>query len=220
MTEKVAMTSSDPSTAVAPLIPTRESLLGRLKDWDDQKSWKVFFDTYWKLIYNTAIKSGLTDAEAQDVVQETMLSVSKSMPGFQYREERGSFKSWLLNLTAWRIWGQLRKRQPGGTRQATRDDDSTRTETIERLADPAEAQLGALWDEEWKNNLLEVALERVKRKVDPKHYQIFDFYVLKEWPLSRVTKALNVSSARVYLAKHRISVLIKKEIAYLQTKPI
>lgn len=32
-------------------IPTRKSLLGRLKDWEDQESWHVFFDTYWKLIY-------------------------------------------------------------------------------------------------------------------------------------------------------------------------
>ena len=36
------------------LIPTRASLLDRLKDWQDETSWKVFFDTYWKLIYNAA----------------------------------------------------------------------------------------------------------------------------------------------------------------------
>jgi len=33
------------------LIPTRQSLLGRLKDWEDQASWREFFDTYWRLIY-------------------------------------------------------------------------------------------------------------------------------------------------------------------------
>ncbi len=49
-------------------IGTRHSLLSRLKDWDDQDSWRDFFNTYWKLIYGVAIKSGLTDAEAQDVV--------------------------------------------------------------------------------------------------------------------------------------------------------
>jgi hypothetical protein len=27
-------------------IPTRYSLLSRLQDWDDQESWKDFFDTY------------------------------------------------------------------------------------------------------------------------------------------------------------------------------
>jgi hypothetical protein len=37
-------------------IPTRQSLLNRLKDWGDQSSWQDFFDTYWQLIYNVAIK--------------------------------------------------------------------------------------------------------------------------------------------------------------------
>src|SRR5438093_9243600 len=95
------------------LIPTRASLLGRLKDWKDEASWKVFFETYWKLIYNTAIKAGLTDAEAQDVVQETVISVSKSMPRFEYSHQNPSFKTWLLRLTHWRVTSQLRKRQRG-----------------------------------------------------------------------------------------------------------
>ena len=54
-------------------IPTRYSLLSRLQDWDDQESWRVFFDTYWRLIYSVAARSGLTESEAQDVVQETII---------------------------------------------------------------------------------------------------------------------------------------------------
>ena len=65
-------------------IPTRRSLLSRLKDWDDQESWRDFFDTYGKLIYGLARKSGLSDAEAQDAVQETLMAVAKEMPGFKY----------------------------------------------------------------------------------------------------------------------------------------
>jgi len=213
MTEKVAM-----DAAVAEFIPTRRSLLSRLKDWADQESWRTFFDTYWKLIYNTAIKTGLTDEEAQDVVQETMASISRMMPAFDY-QRAGSFKQWLLRLTAWRIKDQIRKRQLGIRHPNPAATGTTRTATIERLADPAVPELAALWEEEWKNNLLEVALERVKQQVDPRQYQMFDFYVLKEWPVSRVTNALNVNRGQVYLAKHRISTLIKKEIASLQTNP-
>jgi hypothetical protein len=51
------------------LIPTRESLLSRLKDWKDSESWQDFFDTYWKVIYGIARKAGLSDAEAQDIVR-------------------------------------------------------------------------------------------------------------------------------------------------------
>src|SRR5436309_5543177 len=66
------------------LIPTRASLLARLKDWKDHSSWQEFFDIYWKLIYGVARKAGLNDDEAQDVVQETMASVAKHMPTFKY----------------------------------------------------------------------------------------------------------------------------------------
>jgi RNA polymerase sigma-70 factor (ECF subfamily) len=61
-------------------IPTRQSLLARLKDWGDQESWREFFDTYWRLIHATARRAGLTEIEAQEVVQEVMIAVAKKMP--------------------------------------------------------------------------------------------------------------------------------------------
>ena len=80
-------------------IPTRYSLLSRLQNWDDQDSWKDFFDTYWRLIYSIALKSGLTEAEAQDVVQETIICVANDIEKFKRDRTLGSFKGWLRNLT-------------------------------------------------------------------------------------------------------------------------
>jgi RNA polymerase sigma-70 factor (ECF subfamily) len=196
-------------------IPTRHSLLSRLKDWNE--SWRVFFDTYWKLIYHAAVKAGLSDAEAQDVVQDTVISVMKSMPNFQYDPKKGSFKHWLLQLTKWRIADQLRKRQWGGEHQ--RHDGSTSTETVtaERVANPESSELDLIWDQEWENNLMDAAIERVKKKVDPKQYQIFDLYVLKKWSVLKVAKTLKVNPGIVYLIKHRITKLIKKEVSCLQS---
>ena len=202
------------------LIPTRQSLLSRLKDWNDQESWKVFFDTYWKLIYNAAIKTGLTDSEAQDVVQETVISVLKSMETFDYQAETGSFKRWLLRVTSWRIQDHLRQRDPHMEPLNPQSATHTRTATAERVPDLATMDLAACWDEEWEKNLMEAAVERVKKQVDPTQYQIFDLYVLKEWPVKRITEALRVSAARVYLAKHRVSKLIKNELSQLQTRPL
>jgi RNA polymerase sigma factor (sigma-70 family) len=206
------------------LIPTRRSLLSRLKDWDDQESWREFFDTYWRLIHGLAVKCGLTDAEAQDVVQETMISVAKQMPGFKYDPAVGKFKGWLLQITRRRIADQFRKRQAapalhwldeGGNR---RDDD--RTATLERIPDPASEQLNELWEEEWRRNLLHAALERVKRGVSPKQFQMFDLYVTQQWPMALVKSTLGVNAAQVYLAKLRITKLLKKEIAALEKKMI
>ena len=73
-------------------IPTRYSLLSRLQDWDDQESWKDFFDTYWRLIYSFALKAGLTDAEAQDVVQETVMCVARDIDKFKRDRQLGRSK--------------------------------------------------------------------------------------------------------------------------------
>ncbi len=204
-------------------IPTRQSLLDRLQDWNDQESWQVFFDTYWRLIYNAAIKAGLNDAEAQDVVQETILSVCKKLPGFEHDPAKGSFKAWLLTVTRWRILDQLQKRRPE-SRQPAADrsapTSTARTATVERLADPARSALDALWDEEWEKNLLAAAIERVKKKVAPREYQVFDYYVSQKLPVSQVARALRVNRGQVYLAKHRINRMIKKEIAYLRNNLI
>lgn len=206
--------------SVREYIPTRQSLLSRLKNSEDQESWRIFFDTYWKLIYTAARKAGLTDMEAQDVVQETLISVLRSMPGFKYRAVGGSFKAWLLRLTGWRIMDQFRRRQRAIEILDERSDASTGTSEIDRMADPCGIALESNWDEEWEANLVEVATERVKRKVDSKHYQIFDLYVLKKWPVLKVARTLKVNPGKVYLTKHRIGNLVKREIHSLRFKPI
>src|SRR5438067_2263105 len=92
------------------LLATRRSLVDRLANWDDRKRWQEFFDTYWKLIYSAARKSGLTDTEAQEVVQETVITVAKNIDKLKYDPAIGSFKGWLLQITRWRIADQFRKR--------------------------------------------------------------------------------------------------------------
>src|SRR4030095_12284577 len=103
------------------LIQTRWSLINRLKDWDDGATWQEFFNTYWRLVYSVARKAGLTDVEAQEVVQETVISVARQMPKFEADPARGSFKAWLMHLTRRRIVDQFRKRPP-----AARFSTSTR----------------------------------------------------------------------------------------------
>jgi RNA polymerase sigma factor (sigma-70 family) len=197
------------------LLATRRSLVDRLEDWGDRKHWQEFFDTYWKLIYSAARKSGLTDAEAQEVVQETVITVAKKVGKLRYDPAIGSFKGWLLHITRWRIADQFRKRDPTEARRAHSPDDRA-TATIERIPDTNAADLDALWEKEWQENLFAAAIARVKRKVDPKQFQIFDCYVRKEWPTQKVAAELRVSVGQVYLARHRISALLKKEIKALE----
>jgi len=83
---------------------------------------------------------------------------------------------------------------------------------------PSPENLEAIWEEEWQNKLLEAALERVRSQASARQYQMFDLYVLKKMRVQEVATALGTSVAQVYLAKHRISRLIKKEIQQLKAK--
>ncbi len=198
------------------LIPTRYSLLSRLQDWDDQDSWKDFFDTYWRLIYSVAVKSGLTEAEAEDVVQETIISVAKDIQKFKRDRQFGSFKGWLRNLARWRIKDQLRKRGRFHQSAPAPDDDRSHDQQLADIPDPWDSE--SVWDEEWRRNLLEAAIERVKRHVREEHFQIFELYVLKQWPVAKVARMLEVNIGQVYLAKHRIASLIAKEMRALEDR--
>lgn len=201
------------------LIATRATLIHRLKNWQDQSSWQDFFDTYWKLIYDVARRSGLTDTEAQDVVQETMISVARHMPNFHYDPALGSFKAWLLNLTRWRITDQLRKRNHFPHSRSSSDDTATAVGTVSELIDPASEDISKLWDTEWERNLLDAAIARVKRSVDPRKYQIFDLCTNKGWRPEKVAETFGVPVGQVYLAKHRVTRMIKTEVKRLEKEP-
>jgi len=196
------------------LITTRTSLIRRLKNWQDNESWQDFFNVYWKLVYGVARKAGLPDHEAEDVVQEVLIAVAKHMPTFNYDPAIGSFKAWLLNLTRWRILDELRKRRPSPS-HAMRETGSG-TATIEAVPDPNALDLNAVWEAEWEANLLTVAQEKVKRRIEPQHSQIFDFYVNKEWPPEKVAERFGVSVEVVYQIKHRVIEHLRTEVSRLE----
>jgi len=198
------------------LMPTRYSLLSRLQNWNDQESWKFFFDTYWRLIYSIALKSGLTETEAQDVVQETIISVAKDIHKFKRDRALGSFKGWLRNLTRWRIADQLRRRMQSRLDEDLTTRDNVPPVEIAEIPDLAGGALDDIWEQEWRSNLFEAALERVKRKVKEEHFQIFDLHVIREWPVIQVAQTLNISVGQVYLAKFRLLALIRKEVRKLE----
>ncbi|HUL51257.1 MAG TPA: sigma-70 family RNA polymerase sigma factor [Candidatus Nitrosotalea sp.] len=198
-------------------IPTRKSLLSRLKNLDDQDSWADFFNTYWKLIYGVARRAGLADADAQEVVQQTVIEFANKMQEFKYDATK-SFKAFLLTMTRWRIIDQLRKHQRAEARAPLPSDTTHGASAMEAIPDPAGPELEDIWDEEWEKNIWDAAIEKVKQQVNAKQYQIFDLYVMKEWPVQKVAHTLGISIARVYLAKHRIGRLIQKEVRILREK--
>src|SRR5687767_11144618 len=102
-----SMVPDEPSS-----IQTRPSLLNRLKAGDDAESWLQFYRVYGKLVRDFAIHAGLTDTEADEVVQETAIATGRNLPKFRYDPKVCRFKTWLLSQASWRIKDQFKKRNP------------------------------------------------------------------------------------------------------------
>jgi len=206
------------TTSRTEVIPTRLSLLQRLKNWDDSTSWKDFFDTYWKLIYGVARKAGLSDAEAQDVVQETIIAVARKMPEFNYDPAIGRFKGWLMQVTRWRIVDQVRKKQYEEAGKRLPRETPLNPSVLENQVAQTTFDLEAAWNEEWRLHVQEAALKKVRQNANPKQFQLFQLHVIKGMPAREVADKLGAKLADVYYAKLKLGRLVRKEVQALERR--
>ena len=203
------------------LAPTRQSLLERLRNLEDNASWQEFFESYWKLIYSAAVKGGLSDSEAEEVVQETMIGVARNMEGFCYEPEKCSFKGWLMHLTRRRIIDRLRRRQtqPQHFVQLPGNRETGTNAIAPGIADTAaEDDFEGMWDQEWQNNLLNTAMAKVKEAVKAEHYQIFYMFCVNNMRARDIAELTGASIAKVHVVRYRVSRLLKEEVARLKNK--
>jgi RNA polymerase sigma-70 factor (ECF subfamily) len=160
------------------------------------------YDGYWKLIYRFAREQGLSHPEAQDVVQETVLSVARSLHQFQ-RGPGSSFKRWMLRLARNRAVDCARRRARESELPRPPAGECRSTATEDRLPDPRSLGAKELSAQAWERCVIEAALEKFKRRISPRQYQVFQLAVLKEQPPARVAEALGLGVAGVHLVKHR-----------------
>jgi RNA polymerase sigma factor (sigma-70 family) len=202
-----------PSDPIDSTLHTRSSLLFRLRNWEDESSWEEFYTLYRKLVYGYARRYGLSHEEAEEVTQDVFVRVGKTVRDFESNPEKGSFRGWLMNLTRWRVMDKFRSRpHPGRSPHGAEGDD--RTATIERIPDPGAE--GDLWEREWQNTLLDTAMEKLARRAQAKHFQVFDLHVRQHWPVMRVSRELGINAASVYLITHRLTKQLKQEVDKLR----
>src|SRR5262249_38370695 len=156
---------------------------------------REFFDTYSKLLFRVATKSGLQNADAEDLVQDVIVAVKDAMPDFNYDPALGSFKGWLLTIARRRIIDHVRKQQREPQRDYHPTTETARTPTVHRIPDPKGNDFDRLWNEEWEKSIFEAALQRVKQRLSEREFQIFDCYALQQWPVKEVAETLDVKEA-------------------------
>src|SRR6516162_3025071 len=145
--------SSDSRTSI--------TLLARLRHAPaDQAAWRQFVQRYGPKIYGWCRHWGLQEADAEDVTQDVLLKLAEKMKTFAY-DATGSFRAWLKTLThhAWQDFVESRRRAgagQGGTEVLeTLHQTEAREDLLERL------------EKEFDRELLNLAMQRVKARVQP-----------------------------------------------------
>ncbi len=205
------------------LLPTRPSLLARLRNKDDSKAWQQgweeFYLRYHPVIYRHALKHGLQEADAEDVVQEIVIGLARSLPQFQYDPTVCSFKTWLFRVVRNKIVDHVRKsgrqrRGPVAGPEAEHDP-----EALAEVADDSVLTPDKEWDLMWEANLRRVALEHVKNRVKPMTMRLYLHHVVDGHSVEATVSCFGdslVTPDAVHLAKHRVQKMVDETLDRLR----
>jgi len=191
---------------------TSLSLLDRLRAMD-QDAWRRFVQVYGPLVYRWCRDSGLQDADAQDVGQDVLRSVTKAIADFDRRRGAGSFRAWLRVVTINKIRDLARRRQ--GQAAATGGSDANAA--MHAFADPvsiadeaSDAQVAVE-----QQQVLRRAIEALLADCEETTRQAFWRVVVERQNPGNVAKELGISINSVYLAKSRLLKRLRDEFADL-----
>jgi RNA polymerase sigma-70 factor (ECF subfamily) len=202
------------NTGTQDSMATSRSMLGRLIDAEDHATWDTFYLRYRPLVFGFAIKLSLTHEEAEEVCQDVFSEVANSIEEFDKTRGRGTFRRWLFQKTEWRVKDKFRRRQKHVVGIGQLASEDTATCMADRL--PAAPELEELWESEWIQRRVEAAVQELSKKVPAKQFQAFELHALQEWPVNRVSRAMGMNPATVYVNTHRMRKLLKQELARIQ----
>jgi RNA polymerase sigma factor (sigma-70 family) len=193
--------------------PTRPSLLLRVRDPADDRAWREFVDIYTPLVFGFARRRGLQDADAADVAQEVMRALARTMQRFEYRPDRGLFRSWLFTVTRSKFNNFLeaqRRHPPGTGRTSVR-------EMIE--AQPCREQ-DESWDEEYQRHLLRWACDQVKAEFQEPTWRAFWLTAVEGRSGKEVASVTGMSVGAVYIARSRVTARIRDKVRETIGEPL
>lgn len=193
-------------------LATRVSLLRRLRDLADDTSWKEFYERYRRFIFSAACRKGLNPQDAEEVLQDTVVSVARGLPNFVYNPDICSFKGWLMAITRRRVADQLRRRN----RQVPLVDTGGE---IPATGTQIESPFDAAWEADWENNLLDAATDRLRLTVSPRNFQIFDWTVRMGRSTEETAAAFGISTSLVRVTKLRVRLRLEKHLRQLRRAP-
>jgi RNA polymerase sigma-70 factor (ECF subfamily) len=174
---------------------TRESLLSRVRDAEDQGAWREFDERYRDLILRYARARGLQEADAEDVRQVVMMGLARSLRSFRYRPELGRFRDYLRRSVRNALVRTVSC--PRSERQALWEGE------FDALPDRDDAGRDEIWEREWMHDHYRQALRRARVSLEQQSYEIF-LALASGGAVAEVATSFGVSADVVYKTKQRV----------------
>jgi len=189
---------------------TSLSLLESMRGGADEEAWQEFFRRYAPMLMAFAKSVGLSDADADDAVQETLVAVHGAFRELEqpFDRTRGRFKVWLRGVGLHKIRDVQRGR---GRRERVAREYATEVTPVD---DTSEYE--RVFELEWERNQLAICLERAAREVEPSTFQAFELYAVEHKRPARVAELLGLSVNAVYGAKWRVIERIREMLSQME----
>ena len=184
---------------------TRPSLLLRIRDFRDEDAWNQFIELYAPLIYGYLRTRNIQDADAGDLTQDVLSSVTSTANDFTYDPQRGSFRGWLLTVTRNKMLNFVSRKKA-----QTGSGDSGVQRAIEEMT--AEEDDRSQWDLEYERRLFEWAAEKARSEFQDSTWQAFWLTAVDNQSASAVAEKLDLSVGAVYVAKSRVTARLRQFI--------
>jgi|KBSSwiStaDraftv2_1062776.scaffolds.fasta_scaffold732428_2 RNA polymerase sigma-70 factor (ECF subfamily) len=190
-------------------LPTRPSLLVRLRDADDHTAWSQFVAVYTPLIFGFCCKRGLNETAAGDVCQEVLKAIAKAIPQYQYDPGRSTFRNWLFVV----VRSKFNNHVAAQARQPRLAGDTTIHEFAEKEADTA---LEESWRREYQANLVRWASSLIQKEFKAQTWDAFRRTALQGEPAEIVAGELGLSLNALYVARSRVTRRLKEAIESIE----
>ena len=190
---------------LAGIPETRPSLLVRIRDPADAVAWRDFVAIYTPLIYNYARRRGLQDADAADVGQTVLQSIARSIDGFEYDPQRGTFRSWLYTITRNQVAKLLQRRQK---LPVSLGADSLEVDANHGDGDREEQR----WNREHEQHLFHWAADKVRHDFEEQTWQAFWRVAVDGQAVADTAKSLGMTPGAIYIAKSRVTARLRQLI--------
>jgi RNA polymerase sigma-70 factor (ECF subfamily) len=189
---------------------TRASLLVQLRDGANRSAWQEFLKLYGPVVYGFARNRGLQDADAADLMQEVLRSVSNAIGRLDYDRSQGTFRGWLFTIARNKVFNFLSARR-------IRPQGSGDTATHRLLESHPETSDGADdWELEYQRRLAALAMEQVKHEFQQSTWQAFRLTAVEGQAAADVARQVGLSPGAVYVAKSRVLARLKEEVDTLR----